>query len=88
MNALDIDIAPLRPSNCGFDIDWSERLTLPLLGRPYAEALEGGDLRLAFDRDRGWIGLALLTGFTFVGYFHSIRELAPALTDLRPGAAT
>lgn len=44
-----------------FDIDWSERLTLPLLGRPYAEALEGGDLRLAFDRDRGWIGLALGT---------------------------
>lgn len=42
-----------------FDIDWSERLTLPLLGRPYAEALEGGDIRLALDRDRGWIGLAL-----------------------------
>ncbi|MFN3548408.1 MAG: malto-oligosyltrehalose synthase [Mesorhizobium sp.] len=44
-----------------FDIDWSERLTLPLLGRPYAEALKGGDVRLAFDRDRGWIGLALGT---------------------------
>ncbi len=42
-----------------FDIDWSERLTLPLLGRPYAEALEGGDIRLVLDRDRGWIGLAL-----------------------------
>lgn len=33
-------------------------------------------------KQAGWIGLALLTGFTFVGYFHSIRELAPALTDL------
>ncbi|RST80935.1 malto-oligosyltrehalose synthase, partial [Aquibium carbonis] len=42
-----------------FDIDWRERLTLPLLGRPYAEALAGGDIRLAFDRARGFIGLAL-----------------------------
>jgi cytochrome c oxidase accessory protein FixG len=30
-----------------------------------------------------WVGLSLLTGFTFVGYFHPIRELAPAL--LGPG---
>jgi len=42
-----------------FDVDWSERLTLPLLGRPYAEAIDGGDIRLALDAERGWIGLAL-----------------------------
>jgi cytochrome c oxidase accessory protein FixG len=28
-----------------------------------------------------WIGLSLLTGFTFVGYFSPIRELAPTLLD-------
>lgn len=44
-----------------FDIDWIERLTLPLLGRPYAEALEAGDIRLAIDAAKGWIGLALGT---------------------------
>ncbi|WP_310567818.1 cytochrome c oxidase accessory protein CcoG [Hydrogenophaga sp.] len=32
-------------------------------------------------KQAGWIGLALLTGFTFVGFFHPIRELAPALLD-------
>ncbi|MGM9428488.1 cytochrome c oxidase accessory protein CcoG [Hydrogenophaga sp. MI9] len=31
-------------------------------------------------KQAGWIGLALLTGFTFVGFFHPIRELVPALT--------
>ena len=32
-------------------------------------------------KQAGWISLALLTGFTFVGYFHPIRELAPALLN-------
>jgi cytochrome c oxidase accessory protein FixG len=32
-------------------------------------------------KQAGWIGLALLTGFTFVGFFHPIRELAPALLN-------
>ena len=44
-----------------FDVDWSERLTLPMLGRPYADALESGDIRLALDAAKGWIGLALGT---------------------------
>lgn len=30
-------------------------------------------------KQAAWLGLSLLTGFTFVGYFHPIRELAPAL---------
>lgn len=42
-----------------FDIDWRERLTLPVLGRPYREALDAGEIRLAADGERGWIGLAL-----------------------------
>ena len=29
-----IDIAPLRPSNCGFDIDWSEHLSTRHAGAP------------------------------------------------------
>lgn len=29
-----VDIAPLRPSNCGFDIDWSEHLTTRHAGAP------------------------------------------------------
>lgn len=28
-----------------------------------------------------WLGVSLLTGFTFVGYFHPIRELAPVLLE-------
>lgn len=42
-----------------FDIDWSTKLTLPLLGRPYEEAIAGGDVRLDADHQRGWLGLAL-----------------------------
>ena len=42
-----------------FDIDWSRKLTLPLLGRPYEAALAGGDVRLDVDRSTGYLGLAL-----------------------------
>ncbi|APH70355.1 malto-oligosyltrehalose synthase [Aquibium oceanicum] len=47
------------PFAAHFDIDWSTKLTLPLLGRPYEEAIAGGDVRLDVDRQRGWLGLAL-----------------------------
>lgn len=43
-----------------FDIDWESpdpalagKLLLPFLGRPYAEALEAGELALRFDADHG-----------------------------------
>ncbi|GHA18231.1 malto-oligosyltrehalose synthase [Devosia pacifica] len=32
-----------------FDIDWSERLTVPNLGKPFAECLADGELAVAFD---------------------------------------
>ena len=32
-----------------FDIDWSEPLTLPILGRPFEEALEAGEIALRAD---------------------------------------
>ncbi|MBZ9674455.1 malto-oligosyltrehalose synthase [Mesorhizobium sp. ES1-1] len=41
-----------------FDIDWSERLTLPILGRPYEEALATGELSVRLDRRQGGLVLA------------------------------
>jgi len=35
-----------------FDIDWSQpKLLLPILGRPYGDALEAGDFSLSYDSD-------------------------------------
>lgn len=35
-----------------FDIDWrDDKLLLPILGRPYGEALDTGEVRLSFDED-------------------------------------
>jgi (1->4)-alpha-D-glucan 1-alpha-D-glucosylmutase len=49
-----------------FDIDWSPKVLLPILGRPYGEALEGQEIRLGFDRD----------GLFFAYYEHRL-PLAP-----------
>jgi (1->4)-alpha-D-glucan 1-alpha-D-glucosylmutase len=49
------------------DIDWREgKLLLPILGRPYGEALESGEIRLGFDAD----------GFFFT-YYDNRLPLAP-----------
>ncbi|NLS03896.1 malto-oligosyltrehalose synthase [Rhizobium sp. P32RR-XVIII] len=56
-----------------FDIDWSERLTLPILGKPLEEALSGGELRLAHDAESGELAL---------GYFETLLPLRPGSTDL------
>lgn len=47
------------PFAAHFDIDWSTKLTLPLLSRPYEEAIAGGDVRLDVLRSGGYLGLAL-----------------------------
>lgn len=52
-----------------FDIDWTERLTLPFLGKPFEQAVSDGEISLAIDRDHGGLALA---------YFDSIYPLAPA----------
>jgi (1->4)-alpha-D-glucan 1-alpha-D-glucosylmutase len=52
-----------------FDIDWSQRLTLPFLGKPFEQAVSDGEISLALDRDHG--GLAL-------SYFDSLYPVAPA----------
>jgi (1->4)-alpha-D-glucan 1-alpha-D-glucosylmutase len=50
-----------------FDIDWSEnKVLLPMLGRPYGEALESGEIKLDFDTD----------GF-FLTYYDKRLPLAP-----------
>ncbi len=50
-----------------FDIDWrDDKVLLPILGRPYGEALESKEIRLGVDED----GL-------FLGYYHKRLPLAP-----------
>jgi (1->4)-alpha-D-glucan 1-alpha-D-glucosylmutase len=50
-----------------FDIDWrDDKVLLPILGRPYGEALEAKELQLAFDAD----------GF-FIAYYDKRFPLAP-----------
>ncbi len=41
-----------------FDIDWNEKLTLPMLGRSYGEALAAGELAVKPDAERGCLALA------------------------------
>lgn len=48
----------LSPYAHYFDVDWQRlgangKLVVPFLGSPYGEALESGNLHLAFDADRG-----------------------------------
>lgn len=52
-----------------FDIDWSRKLTLPILGRPLEEALSAGELALRLDPESG--GLAL-------GHFDNLLPLHPS----------
>jgi len=50
-----------------FDIDWrDEKVLLPILGKPYGEALESGELTLGFDAD----------GF-FISYYETRLPVAP-----------
>ena len=50
-----------------FDIDWSgNKLLLPILGRPYGETLESGEIQLGFDAD----------GF-FFSYYDKRLPVAP-----------
>lgn len=50
-----------------FDIDWTDnKVLLPILGKPYGDALEGGELQLGFDE----------SGF-FVAYWDKRMPLAP-----------
>jgi len=43
---------------CHFDIDWSRRLTLPQLGKPFEEALAAGEFEIRCEPDDGLMRLA------------------------------
>lgn len=49
-----------------FDVEANPKVLLPILGRPYGETLDAGEIRLGFDRD----------GFFFTYYEHRL-PLAP-----------
>ncbi|NNH28304.1 malto-oligosyltrehalose synthase [Rhizobium sp. SEMIA 4085] len=61
-----------------FDIDWSERLTLPILGKPFKDALSDGELRLKRDPESGELVL---------GYCDTLLPLNPDSTNLVPASA-
>ncbi|MDX3924782.1 MAG: malto-oligosyltrehalose synthase [Shinella sp.] len=52
-----------------FDIDWSQRLTLPFLGESFEAELSKGKLRLAYDKGSHCLAL---------GYYDTLYPLAPA----------
>ena len=52
-----------------FDIDWSQRLTLPFLGKPFEQAVVDGEVSLALDPDLGGLAFA---------YFDSLYPLNPS----------
>ena len=52
-----------------FDIDWTQRLTLPFLGKPFEQAVSDGEISLTVDRKKGALAL---------NYFDSLYPLNPA----------
>lgn len=52
-----------------FDIDWSQRLTLPFLGKPFEQAVADGEISLTLDREHGSLAFA---------YFDSLYPLTPS----------
>ncbi|MER2537057.1 MAG: malto-oligosyltrehalose synthase [Rhizobiaceae bacterium] len=51
-----------------FDIDWTRRLTLPILGEAFSEILAKGEIRLAADRKAGCLAF---------GYFDNLIPIHP-----------
>lgn len=61
-----------------FDIDWSEQLTLPILGNDFSGIVADGDLRIVADREGGRLVLA---------YFDNHLPLAPSTWRLLADAS-
>src|ERR1051326_8171148 len=68
-----LENGPESPYASYFDIDWhppsrtlESKILLPVLGRPFGEALESGEFKLAFQDGR-----------LFIQYFESLFPLAP-----------
>ena len=69
---------PYSPSARTFDVDWrplkpelAGKVLLPFLGRPYGEALDGGEIALAFEDGR-----------FYATYYESRYALSPASYDV------
>jgi (1->4)-alpha-D-glucan 1-alpha-D-glucosylmutase len=81
-----------------FDVDWSERLTLPVLGRSFGEALSANELGLRLDPKNGSLALGY---FDYLPPLHPptypmvldgiddalARQIAEAASDVGPGQA-
>ena len=52
-----IEFGAASPYGRHFDIDWSHRLTLPILGGDFADVLSRGELRLDTDPENGCLAL-------------------------------
>lgn len=63
-----VEHGPRSPFARHFDIDWSERLTLPILGKDFGDALAAGELALRTDAKNGCLVLA---------YFDNLIPLDP-----------
>lgn len=69
-----LEFGPESPYASFFDIDWThlpaskrgQRVLLPILGRPYGEALEAGELKLGLDGD-----------YVVVRYWEHVLPIAP-----------
>jgi (1->4)-alpha-D-glucan 1-alpha-D-glucosylmutase len=86
-----------------FDIDWdpeqpelADKLLLPILAEPYAQALESGNLELRFDSQRDGFALAYFDGYIpitpqslgFVLHQGGIDDDSKALFDLEQDKVT
>lgn len=63
-----VEHGPASPFARHFDIDWGERLTLPLLGRDFGDALAAGEFGIGIDAKEGCLALA---------YFDTLLPLHP-----------
>ncbi len=46
-----------------FDVDWSQRLTLPFLGKPFEQAASEGEVTLSLDREHGALAIRYFDSF-------------------------
>lgn len=65
-----IELGQDSPYAKHFDIDWRERLTLPILGKPYDEAVANGEITLKVDG-----------GKPVLAYFDNLFPLHPDTVD-------
>jgi (1->4)-alpha-D-glucan 1-alpha-D-glucosylmutase len=65
-----IELGQDSPYAKHFDIDWRERLTLPILGKPFDQAVADGEITLKFDG-----------GKPVLAYFDNLFPLHPDTTD-------